>query len=171
MICCNPNVGCTEITENTESKSLQPSRKFEPLPLFVCTLIESTQPLSAIYVSDYGSYSFYERLLLGAWMCRNTECVAFLTKCVAVWPYVSPTRFGECCYSYTYTEYWGRAKYRHCKVNKNMFKDTKDAAESALNTCPVEVIRRFVNRSWRWMSAYRMGQGLPWCIWILLNSS
>ena len=31
------------------------------------------------------------------------------------------------------------------------------AAENALNMCSVEVIRRFINRSWRWMSAYRMG--------------
>ena len=26
-----------------------------------------------------------------------------------------------------------------------------------LDSCPVEVIRQFINRSWRWMSAYRMG--------------
>ena len=31
------------------------------------------------------------------------------------------------------------------------------AAENALNMCSVEVIRRFINRSWRWMSAYCMG--------------
>ena len=31
------------------------------------------------------------------------------------------------------------------------------AAENALNMCSVKVIRRFINRSWRWMSAYRMG--------------
>ncbi|THU86581.1 hypothetical protein K435DRAFT_683373, partial [Dendrothele bispora CBS 962.96] len=23
--------------------------------------------------------------------------------------------------------------------------------------CPVDVTRRFINRSWRWMSAYRLG--------------
>ena len=33
---------------------------------------------------------------------------------------------------------------------KNTFKEAKDAAKDALNTCPVEVIRRFINRSWRW---------------------
>ena len=37
MICCNPNVGYTEMTES--------------LGLFVCTLIESTQPLSTIYMN------------------------------------------------------------------------------------------------------------------------
>ena len=34
------------------------------------------------------------------------------------------------------------------------------AAENALNMCSVEVIRRFINRSWRWMSAYRDRMGL-----------
>src|SRR5271155_4313719 len=48
-------------------------------------------------------------------------------------------------------------KYQYCQVNENTFQDAKDATENALNTCPVEVIRRFINRSWRWMSAYRMG--------------
>ncbi|OAX30633.1 hypothetical protein K503DRAFT_705012, partial [Rhizopogon vinicolor AM-OR11-026] len=26
-----------------------------------------------------------------------------------------------------------------------------------LDVCPTEVIRRFINRSWRFMSAYRLG--------------
>ncbi|KIK05439.1 hypothetical protein K443DRAFT_91438, partial [Laccaria amethystina LaAM-08-1] len=52
---------------------------------------------------------------------------------------------------------WGWAKYRYCQVNKNTFKDAKDAAENSLNMCPVEVIRRFINCSQRWMSAYHMG--------------
>ena len=30
-------------------------------------------------------------------------------------------------------------------------------ALECLNACPVEVIRRFVNRSWRFMDAYRKG--------------
>ena len=30
-------------------------------------------------------------------------------------------------------------------------------AVQQLDTCPAEVIRRFINRSWRFMSAYRMG--------------
>ena len=54
-------------------------------------------------------------------------------------------------------QYWGWAKYQYCQVNKNTVTTFKDAAEDALNTCPVEVIRRFINGSWRWMSAYRMG--------------
>ena len=54
-------------------------------------------------------------------------------------------------------QYWGWAKYQYRQVDKNTFQQAKDAALEALNSCPVEVIRRFINRSWRWMSAYRMG--------------
>ena len=54
-------------------------------------------------------------------------------------------------------QYWGWAKYRYRQVNKNMFKEAKDTAEDALNTCPIKVIRCFINRSLRWMSAYCMG--------------
>lgn len=53
--------------------------------------------------------------------------------------------------------YWGWAKYRYRQVDKNTFQQAKDAAIQALDSCPAEVIRRFINRSWRWMSAYRMG--------------
>jgi hypothetical protein len=51
------------------------------------------------------------------------------------------------------------AKYRYRQVEKNTFQQAKEAAFKleALDGCPVEVIRRFINRSWRWMSAYRMG--------------
>jgi hypothetical protein len=45
----------------------------------------------------------------------------------------------------------GYSKYRYRQVSKNTFKEAKDAAE---------VIRRFMNRSWKWMSAYRTGMGL-----------
>lgn len=37
------------------------------------------------------------------------------------------------------------------------FADAKEAAEKFLDACPSEVIRRFINRSWRFMSAYRKG--------------
>ena len=40
---------------------------------------------------------------------------------------------------------------------QNTFQQAKEAALAALDGCPVEVIRRFINRSWRWMSAYHMG--------------
>jgi len=40
---------------------------------------------------------------------------------------------------------------------KKTFEDAKQAAFQALNSCLTDVIRRFVNRSWRFMSAYRVG--------------
>jgi len=42
-------------------------------------------------------------------------------------------------------------------VKKGTFKDAKQCAVQQLDACPTEVIRRFINHSWRFMSAYRMG--------------
>jgi hypothetical protein len=48
-------------------------------------------------------------------------------------------------------------KYRYRQVPKKSFEDAKKAAFAALDACPVDVIRRFINRAWRFMSAYRIG--------------
>ncbi|KAJ3507789.1 hypothetical protein NMY22_g16822 [Coprinellus aureogranulatus] len=53
--------------------------------------------------------------------------------------------------------YWGWAKYRYRQEQKPTFAHAKLAAEKWLDACPADVIRRFVNRSWRFMSAYRKG--------------
>lgn len=50
---------------------------------------------------------------------------------------------------------------------KSTFPAAKEAAVKALNACPVVTIRRFINRSWRFMSAYRAGltgQAVPWAV-------
>ncbi|OAX34375.1 hypothetical protein K503DRAFT_859258 [Rhizopogon vinicolor AM-OR11-026] len=47
--------------------------------------------------------------------------------------------------------------YRYREVPKKTFQDAKRCAEEQLDACPTEVIRRFINRSWRFMSAYRLG--------------
>ncbi|KDR79134.1 hypothetical protein GALMADRAFT_137026 [Galerina marginata CBS 339.88] len=52
--------------------------------------------------------------------------------------------------------YWRWVKYRYRQVHKKMFEDAKQAALTALDSCPVNVIRRFINRSWRFMEAYRV---------------
>jgi len=54
-------------------------------------------------------------------------------------------------------QYWGWCKYRYREVQKTMFKEAKLCTRAQLDACPMEVIRRFINRSWRFMSAYRMG--------------
>ncbi|TFK63428.1 hypothetical protein BDN72DRAFT_882113 [Pluteus cervinus] len=53
--------------------------------------------------------------------------------------------------------YWGWAKYRYREEPKENFAAAKVAAEKYLDACPAEVIRRFINRSFRFMSAYRRG--------------
>ncbi|KAF8585146.1 hypothetical protein K439DRAFT_1344160, partial [Ramaria rubella] len=53
--------------------------------------------------------------------------------------------------------YWGWIKYRYRQVPKKSFEDAKKAAFEALDSCPVDVIWRFINRAWRFMSTYRIG--------------
>ncbi|KII84350.1 hypothetical protein PLICRDRAFT_46228 [Plicaturopsis crispa FD-325 SS-3] len=53
--------------------------------------------------------------------------------------------------------YWGWCKYRYREVPKANFKEAKEVARQFLDACPIEVIRRFINRSWRFISAYRLG--------------
>ncbi|THU88378.1 hypothetical protein K435DRAFT_866342 [Dendrothele bispora CBS 962.96] len=53
--------------------------------------------------------------------------------------------------------YWGWCKYRYRDEQKNTFAAAKEAAFKWLNACPTDVIRRFINRAWRFMSAYRRG--------------
>ncbi|KAF9498601.1 hypothetical protein BDN71DRAFT_1530368 [Pleurotus eryngii] len=53
--------------------------------------------------------------------------------------------------------YWGWCKYRYREADKKTFEEAKQAAICCLDGCPAEVIRRFINRSWRFMSAYRLG--------------
>jgi hypothetical protein len=54
-------------------------------------------------------------------------------------------------------QYWGWCKYRYREMPKKTFDDAKRAAYECLDACPINVIRRFVNRSWRFMDAYRKG--------------
>lgn len=42
-------------------------------------------------------------------------------------------------------------------MEKKTFEDAKQAAIQCLNACPVDTIRRFINRSWRFTDAYRQG--------------
>ncbi|TFK79205.1 hypothetical protein K466DRAFT_579249 [Polyporus arcularius HHB13444] len=50
--------------------------------------------------------------------------------------------------------YWGWAKYRYREVVKTNFEHAKRVALEALDSCPVEVIRRFIKRAWRFMTAW-----------------
>ena len=54
-------------------------------------------------------------------------------------------------------KYWGWCKYRYREHPKANFAAAKERALQVLDACPVEVIRRFINRSGRCMEAYRAG--------------
>jgi S-adenosylmethionine synthetase len=47
------------------------------------------------------------------------------------------------------------------------FQDAKEAVQKYLSACPTEVIRRFINRSWRFVSAYQcglIGRATAWAV-------
>lgn len=54
-------------------------------------------------------------------------------------------------------QYWRWVKYHYHQVPKPKFEDAKKAAFDTLNACPVNVIQHFINHSWRFMGAYRIG--------------
>ena len=54
-------------------------------------------------------------------------------------------------------QYWGWCKYRYREHPKANFAAAKERALQVLDACPVEVIRRFINRSGRFLEAYRSG--------------
>ncbi|KIK18275.1 hypothetical protein PISMIDRAFT_109744, partial [Pisolithus microcarpus 441] len=53
--------------------------------------------------------------------------------------------------------YWGWCKYHYREVQKRTFEEAKHCAQEQLDVCPTDVIRWFINRSWRFMSAYQLG--------------
>ena len=59
------------------------------------------------------------------------------------------------------------AKYRYREDKKN-FATAKEIAQKYLDACPVDVIKKFINWTWRFMDAYRKGltgKALLWAIW------
>ena len=54
-------------------------------------------------------------------------------------------------------QYWGYAKYQYCEIWKSNFAGAKAAALQCLDACPLDTIRKFINRGWRFMDAYRKG--------------
>ncbi|KAK0478147.1 hypothetical protein IW261DRAFT_1420346 [Armillaria novae-zelandiae] len=63
--------------------------------------------------------------------------------------------------------YWGWCKHRYQEIEKNTFADAKAAVFKCLDSCPIDVIWKFVNRSWRFMDAYRKrltGEAAAWAV-------
>jgi len=71
----------------------------------------------------------------------------------------------EMVYSFIYShtlanywiQYWGWCKQQYRDVSKDRLDVAKRVTHECLDKCPVEVIRRFFNKSWRFMSAYHAG--------------
>ena len=53
--------------------------------------------------------------------------------------------------------YWGYSKTRYRQVKKTSFPDTKAKVVEALEAYSIKTIRRFYNRTFRQMDAYRKG--------------
>jgi hypothetical protein len=64
-------------------------------------------------------------------------------------------------------KYWGWCKYRYRDEEKKNFAAAKQIAKKYLDACPVEVIRRFINRTWRFMDAYRKGLSGKALLWVV----
>ena len=63
--------------------------------------------------------------------------------------------------------YWGYGKTRYRQIQKSSFEEAKRQVPIALDVCPTETLRRFCNRSFRFMDAYRKGlsvKAAAWCV-------
>jgi len=57
--------------------------------------------------------------------------------------------------------------YAHAKSRTASLKDTKREVIIALDACSIDTIRRFYNRLFRFIDAYRKGLGVKaaaWCV-------
>ena len=64
-------------------------------------------------------------------------------------------------------QYWGWCKFHYREVSKPNFAAAKQAAAEILDFCPVKVICHFINRSFRFMSAYCLGlsgKAMEWAV-------
>jgi hypothetical protein len=64
-------------------------------------------------------------------------------------------------------KYWGWCKYRYREHPKANFAEAKARAIEVLDSCPPEVIRRFINRSWRFIDAYKKGLTGEAAAWVV----
>ena len=63
--------------------------------------------------------------------------------------------------------YWGYSKGRYRQVKKTSFEHAKKEVVIALDACNIDTMRRFVNRLYRFMDAYRKGlsaKAVAWCV-------
>ena len=56
------------------------------------------------------------------------------------------------------SKYWGWCKYRYREYPKATFAEAKECALEVLDTCPKEVIQKFINRSLRFIDSNKLGK-------------
>jgi hypothetical protein len=63
--------------------------------------------------------------------------------------------------------YWGYSKARYRQVKKTSFDHAKKEVVIALDACTVDTLRRFCNRTFRFIDVYRKGLSIKaaaWCV-------
>jgi hypothetical protein len=63
--------------------------------------------------------------------------------------------------------YWGCSKGRYRQVKKTSFDHAKKEVVIALDSCSINIMRRFCNRALRFIDAYRKGlsvKAAAWCV-------
>ena len=66
-----------------------------------------------------------------------------------------------------FSKYWGWCKYWYQELPKSTFTEAKTQALEVLNSCPMDVIRRFINRAWIFMDAYQKGLTGEVAAWVV----
>jgi hypothetical protein len=61
--------------------------------------------------------------------------------------------------------YWGYSKTRYRQVKKTSFEHAKKEVVIALDACNIDIIRRFCNKSFRFIDAYRKGLSVKAATW------
>ena len=63
--------------------------------------------------------------------------------------------------------YWGWCKYHYQEHPKAKIPEAKAWAIEVLNSCPPNVIWRFINQSWRFVDAYKKGLTGEAAAWVV----
>jgi hypothetical protein len=65
------------------------------------------------------------------------------------------------------SKYWGWCKYCYREHLKANFAEAKERAIEVLDSCLPNVIQRFINRSWRFIDAYKKGLTGEAAAWVV----
>jgi len=66
-----------------------------------------------------------------------------------------------------FTKYWGWCKYQYWEHSKSTFTQAKTCTLEVLNSCPMDVIWRFINWAWKFIDAYQKGLKGEVAAWVV----